>query len=62
MQIKVVHVSNATRLWVSILEHFPITRGGSSPYLHDPLVFKQLTLDLSHYYSEKENKKYHGKK
>lgn len=59
-QVKVNHVSNASRLWVSILEHFPATKPAIPATVHDPMEFKRLSLDLAHYYSIKENKKYHG--
>lgn len=60
LQVKVVHVSNASHLWVYLLDHFPLTRGCSPFYFHDPMQFKRLTLDLAQYYSNKENVKYHG--
>lgn len=60
IQVKVIHVSNASRLWVTILEHIPATKGDIPVPLHDPMEFKKLSLDLAHYYSIKDNKKYHG--
>lgn len=53
-------MSNATRLWVSLLEHTPYTKGNDPVTIHDPFLFKKLSLDLAYYYSDKKNRKYHG--
>ena len=53
-------MSNASRLWVALLEHTPYTKGCKKATIHDSFVFKKLCLDLAHYYSEKQNRKYHG--
>ena len=60
LQVKVCHVSNATRLWVSLLQHSPQHRGEKPVPCHDPSVFVKLTLDLAHFYSNPNNKRLHG--
>ena len=60
LQVKVCHVSNATRLWVSLLQHSPRHRGEKPVPCHDPFVFVKLTMDLAQFYSSPENKRLHG--
>lgn len=60
LQVKVCHVSNATRLWVSLLQHSPQHRGEKPVPCHDPSVFVKLTLDLAQFYSNPNNKRLHG--
>lgn len=60
LQVKVCHVSNATRLWVSLLQHSPQHRGEKPVPCHDPSIFVKLTMDLAQFYSKSENKTLHG--
>ena len=59
--MKVCHVSNATRVWVSLLEHVSYTGNKTSIGLHSDIKFKKLSLDLTQYYSIPENREFIGK-
>ena len=54
------HVSNATRLWVSLLQHSPLCRGGAPVPSHDTSTIMKLSLDLADYYAAPEHKQLHG--
>lgn len=57
--MKVSHVSNATRLWVTLLEHTSHNET-ISLRLHSEIELKRLTLDLAQYYSASENRLFQG--
>ena len=59
-QVKVCHVSNATRLWVSLLEHLPLRRGDPCAACHDRSVFTKVSLELAEYYADSNNRQLHG--
>ena len=50
--MKVSHVSNGTRLWVAVLQHFPKYKGEPLVETHNPSVLMEMTLSLSQFYSE----------
>ena len=49
------HVSNATRLWVNIVKHYPEGRGGQCVAGYDPAQPLSLTLSLAQFYSDPKN-------
>ena len=60
LQMKVIHVSNATRLWVTLLEHCSHNNETTPLYFHSEIEFKRLSLDLAQYYSAPENRVFQG--
>ena len=54
------HVSNATRLWVSLLQHSPLCRGGVPVPSHDASTIMKLSLDLADYYAFPDHRQLHG--
>ena len=58
--MNVRHVSNATRLWVSLIQHCPEALGDDSVPGHDPGALVLLSLKLAKFYSEPENKSFQG--
>ncbi|XP_064393953.1 putative ATP-dependent RNA helicase TDRD12 isoform X2 [Halichondria panicea] len=56
LEVKVFHVSNATRLWVSVLKHHPEARGGVRMEGNNPTTPITVSLRLSRFYSTPENK------
>lgn len=60
LQLKVHHVANATRLWVSLLDHLPL-RSGDEPVTHaSPSTYTQVSLELTQHFSDIKERKLHG--
>jgi len=55
LQVKISHVSNASRIWVSILDQSFHEDNGSSD-----IQYKKLSFELSEYYSIPENRTFYG--
>lgn len=55
-QLKVKHVSTATRWWVSLLGHAPLYRGAEPVKPHDPDGLLKMTFDLAKYFTLERQK------
>ena len=53
------HVSNATRLWVSLVGHTPLYRGAESAPAHDPDGLVKITSDLADYFTASAERQLH---
>ena len=59
--MKVSHVSNATRMWVSLVEHTSLKDDKTSLGLHNVVLYKKLSLELTQHYSIPENRAFQGR-
>lgn len=59
-QVKVHHVSNATRLWVSLLEHQPLEMENQTVPSLDPFFTMKLSLDLAVYHGGSNKQHLYG--
>lgn len=58
--MKIKHVSNASRLWASIIEYSTDFKT-SIPFMdHDLILIKNISYKLAEFYSNCDNRKYHG--